>query len=107
MKLRDKSVLITGASRGIGAEIARLAAARGSRIGLLARNAADLNRLAAELGERSVAAVVAVDKVSERLGPIDVVVANAGVGLYGTFLDADVDDLDRVLRTNYLGVVHV
>jgi short-subunit dehydrogenase len=117
MKLRDTSVLITGASRGIGAEIARQAAARGSRVGLLARNATELNRLAGELGERSVAAAVdvldpeqvrvAVDTVSERLGPIDVVVANAGVGLYGTFLDADVDDLDRVMRTNYLGVVHV
>src|SRR3954469_6472634 len=117
MKLRDKSVLITGASRGIGAEIARQAAARGSRVGLLARNAADLDRLRAELGGQSVAAAadvldpeqvrVAVDAVAESLGPIDVVVANAGVGLYGTFLDADVDDLDRVMRTNYLGVVHV
>src|SRR3954452_22722876 len=104
MKLRDKSVLITGASRGIGAEIARQAAARGSRVGLMARNAADLERLRGELGGRSVAAAadvldpdqvrVAVESVLESLGPVDVVVANAGVGLYGPFLDADVDDLD-------------
>ena len=116
MKLRDKTVLITGASRGIGAEIARQAVARGSRVGLLARTEADLERLHAELGDRCcvVAADVldwaqmqaAVRTVSEAIGPIDVVVANAGVGLYGSFLEADVADLDRVMRTNYLGMVH-
>jgi short-subunit dehydrogenase len=117
VNLTDKVVLVSGASRGIGAEIARQAVARGSKVGLLARTAADLDRLRDELGERCVVAAadvsepdqlaVAVDKVTGELGPIDVVVCNAGVGLYGTFLDADVDDIERVMRTNYLGTVYL
>lgn len=117
MKLRDKTVLVTGASRGIGAEIARQAAARGSRVGLLARTAADLDRLRGELGDRCAVAVAdvvdraqveaAVESVTDALGPVDVVVANAGIGLHGTFLDADVEELDRLMRINYMGTVHV
>lgn len=117
MKLHDKTVLVTGASRGIGAEIARQAVARGSRVGLLARTEADLDRLRGELDGQCAVAVAdvvdrekveaAVQSVTAALGPIDVVVANAGVGLHGTFLDADVEDLERLMRINYMGTVYV
>jgi short-subunit dehydrogenase len=117
MNLQNKVLLISGASRGIGAEIARQAVARGGRVGLLARNVADLEHLHDELGERSAVApadvcspdqlAAAVDKVSADLGPIDVVVCNAGIGLYGSFLDADVADLERVMQANYMGTVHL
>ena len=50
MKLQDKVVLVTGASRGIGAEIARQAATRGAKLGLMARTQADLDRLHEEIG---------------------------------------------------------
>lgn len=117
MKLRDKVVLVTGASRGIGAQVARQAAQRGARVGVFARTAADLEALRRELGERCAVATgdvgvaeevdVAVDEIARALGPVDVVVNNAGIGLYGAFLDADVDALDRIMRVNYLGTVHV
>ena len=117
MKLKDSVVLITGASSGIGAELARQADAKGSRVGLLARSTKDLDTLRAEL--HGTCAVVTADvtspeavadavaKVTEALGPVDVLVNNAGIGLYGAFLDTDSDDLDRLMRTNYLGVVHL
>jgi len=117
VKWKDRVVLISGASSGIGAELARQAVAQGSRVGLLARTTADLEQLRAELGERCVVATAdvtapeevatAAEHVSAALGPIDILVNNAGIGLYGAFLDADVEDIDRLMRTNYLGVVHL
>ena len=117
MKWNGSVALISGASSGIGAELARQAVARGSKVGLLARSTADLEVLQKELGDGCVVTTAdvtsseevaaAVELVTTALGPIDIVVNNAGAGLYGAFLDADVDDIDRMMRVNYLGAVRL
>lgn len=95
---RDRSVLITGASSGIGAELAREVVRRGGRVGLLARRRERLEELAQEIrhdvagGDGDAAAWAtadvtdgdeldaALDRLAEELGGVDVVVANAGYG---------------------------
>ncbi len=113
--LAGKVVLVTGAARGIGAQTARVAAARGARLALAGLEPERLEALAAELGpghawfacdvtdQASVQA--AVDGTVERLGGIDVVLANAGIGANGTVAIAPVDVLLRVLDVNLAGVV--
>lgn len=117
MKVNGSVVLISGASRGIGAELARQVVAKGGRAGLLARSTGDLEQLRTELGAACTVATadvtsseelaLAVKTVESALGPIDVVVNNAGIGLYAAFLDTDVEDYERMMRTNYLGVVRL
>jgi short-subunit dehydrogenase len=109
-------VVVTGASRGIGRAIAQAAAARGARLGLLARNQAELAALAGELGGATevVTADVAdpaalrgaLADLEARLGRIDVLVANAGIGQYGPFVDVPPEEIDRVVQVNVLGVLH-
>lgn len=114
----DGSVtLITGASQGIGRTVARTAVDRGARVGLVARNQADLESVLAEIGGRGVVASAdvsrreeaeaAVRKVAAELGPIDIVVANAGVGLYGPFTESDPEDYARLMGVNVLGTMYV
>lgn len=107
-------VLITGPARGIGADLSRALAARGSRLALVGLEPRRLEELAAELGGgavaiecdvRDLAALrAAADRAAEALGGLDVVVANAGVA-YGTTADAEGDDeRERVtLEVNLLG----
>jgi short-subunit dehydrogenase len=116
MHWQGSTVLISGASSGIGAELARQAVAKGSHVGLLARSGDALESLSAELGSSCIAAPAdvtapeqlsaAVATVEKALGPIDILVNNAGIGHYGAFLDLEVEEIDRIMRTNYLGVVH-
>jgi short-subunit dehydrogenase len=113
----DSVSLVTGASRGIGRAVARAAAERGSRIGLVARGESDLRRVLDEIGGRGAVAVAdvasraaaeaAVASVEDQLGPLDIVVANAGIGLYGPFVEADPDDFARLVGVNVLGTMHV
>lgn len=115
--LRDQVVFITGGARGIGAEVARRLAAKGAKLVLTDLNDADLEALAAELGEDRVLTAVAdvrdlpamqaaATRAVERFGGIDVVVANAGIMSYGSVAQVDPDAFKRVLDINVLGVFH-
>lgn len=111
-----RTVVVTGASAGIGAAIARAFGALGWSVAVGARRAAPLAEVAASVeaaGGRALAhALDVTDAASiegffaaaERaLGPIDVVVSNAGIGLPGLLHEVPVENLERELRTNLLG----
>lgn len=108
--------MITGASRGIGRSVALAAAAKGARVGLIARNEADLEGVLADAGGAGAIAVAdvaapdelqaALDALAAQLGPPDVLVANAGIGSYGAFADLTADETERIVRVNVLGTVH-
>jgi uncharacterized protein len=105
--------VVTGASSGIGAEIARLLTARGDLCVLLARRVDRLQEVADELGAEAEpcdvsdrAAVEAVAaRVLERHPKIDVLVNNAGIPGRTRFLDGDPEVIERLIRINYLGAV--
>lgn len=114
--LIGKVALVTGASSGIGWELAKVLAAEGCRVGLLARREEPLRKLAAEIGTAAHAIVAdvrdcdsvaaAVASVRAALGPIDLAFANAGVGK-PTLLDpVNVADVEDMFRVNVLGMVY-
>lgn len=116
MRWQDNVTIVTGASRGIGRAIAVAAAARGARVGLIARSRDDLDAVSADLGGRSATATAdvadrvqlstAIAALESELGPADVLVANAGIGAYGPFADVDPELIERLVGVNVLGTMH-
>ncbi|HWH30132.1 MAG TPA: SDR family oxidoreductase [Mycobacteriales bacterium] len=112
--LEGQVVAVTGAARGLGAELARQATARGARLALLGLEPEVLAEVASQCpGSRAwevdVTDGAALARVAEQVvghfGRVDVVVANAGVGAGGPLLLADPDAYDRVLEVNLLGSI--
>jgi NADP-dependent 3-hydroxy acid dehydrogenase YdfG len=109
-ELTGKTAVITGASGGIGAAIARMLHDRGVNLGLASRSGSDLGleRIVARACDvRDLDALVELcDTTAERFGGIDIVVPNAGVGAYGPFLDLSREHLDEMLDVNLKGTVY-
>jgi 3-oxoacyl-[acyl-carrier protein] reductase len=115
--LKGKVVIITGATSGIGAAAAKALVEKGCKVVLNARNEERLKGMVAELGanaiyvagdcsEPDLARKVAKAAV-DTFGTIDAVVPNAGIGFYGSILDHSDEDMNRMMRTNYEGTVHM
>jgi short-subunit dehydrogenase len=102
--LRDARVLLTGATGGIGTELARAFHARGAQLILTGRRGEVLRPLAKELEATTITADLAEPAAVERLlaeaGPIDVLVANAALPASGAVLDFSTEELDRALQIN-------
>lgn len=108
--LAGKVAFITGASRGIGAAVARSLVAGGVKVGLASRSGDDLG-LEGAIGVRcdvSDPAQVdaAVAATVERFGRLDILVANAGVGAYGPFLDLSPAHLEEMIDVNLKGTIY-
>jgi len=103
--LRGKTVLLTGASTGLGPYIARRLHRAGARFVLSARNEGSLTRLAKELGDsRVVVADLSKAGEPERLareaGAVDVLVSNAGVPASGRLASFEIEEIDRAIAVN-------
>lgn len=113
-RLAGRTAVVTGASSGIGAAVARRLHGLGARVALAARSRDKLEALASELGPRAFAIELDVaDEASvraafaairEQAGEIDLLVNNAGFGLFETVAETSVDSLRRMMDVNYFGV---
>jgi NAD(P)-dependent dehydrogenase (short-subunit alcohol dehydrogenase family) len=117
--LWDKTVLITGGSRGLGLTLAREAAAQGARVAICGRDISSLERASHSLGlvgaevlavpcdvTQPASVVELFDQVHQRFGPVDVLINNAGVIEVGPSETMSLDDYEEAMATNFWGMVN-
>ena len=108
--LTGRVALITGASRGIGAAVAHGLVAQGARVALASRSGDNLgieDAVARPCDVRDPAALDSiVAETVDRFGQLDILVANAGVGAYGSFLDLDPEHLEEMIDVNLKGTLY-
>jgi len=115
--LAGKVVVITGATAGIGAATARQLVEQGCKVVLNARSDQRLQQMVTDLGPNAIfvsgdcsdpdiSREIAKTAIA-KFGTIDAVVPNAGIGFYGSILDHSDDEINRMMRTNYEGTVHI
>lgn len=118
-KLDVQTVVITGASSGIGLVTARMAAKRGARLVLAARSEEALKQLKDEINSSGGEAIYVIadvgseqdqrriaDAAFQRFGGFDTWINNAGVSIYGMLSEVSIEDMRRLFETNFWGVVY-
>ncbi|AUD07378.1 SDR family NAD(P)-dependent oxidoreductase [Spirosoma pollinicola] len=111
-----KTVLITGGSRGLGLELARLLAEEGANLAICARDADELDRAETELNEFGISVYTEVcdvtnkvqvehfaENVRQALGPVDVLINNAGIIIVTPYEHATEDDFRQAMETHFWG----
>ncbi len=119
MAWANQVAVITGASSGIGWSLAKALAGKGCKVGLIARRQELLKQLGQEIqqagGQCATAAADVADRqatlsafaqLREQLGPVDLLVANAGVGCPTTLEPINIDDIEKMYRINVFGVIY-
>jgi dehydrogenase/reductase SDR family protein 7B len=117
--VKNKVVIITGGSSGIGKACAEIFGAHGAKIVITGRNVINLNEVAAELSKKSIDVLPIVADVSSvgdcekmvketllRFGKIDVLINNAGISMRALFKDLDLDVIHKVMDINFYGTVY-
>ncbi|MBI3770971.1 MAG: SDR family NAD(P)-dependent oxidoreductase [Deltaproteobacteria bacterium] len=118
MRIEGATTLVTGASSGIGAAVCRALADAGATVALVARRAERLAEIAAALppGRHATfpcdvrdpaALAAALAAVRARLGDVDVLVNNAGIGRYQPFVETDAEETAAILETNLHAALHL
>ena len=120
MRAAKQVVIISGAASGIGRELCRLFARRGASVGLIDRDKIKLEEFADELlraGTRCAVSVIdvrereqvrgAVQEIVAALGPADILIPCAGVCRASTVDDLKIDELEEIVRINFLGMIYV
>jgi len=117
--IKGKNALITGGGKGLGRALAIALAQEGVNVGLIARSEADLLKVADELKEYNITTAVApgdvsdmesinaaVQKIRAELGPIDILINNAGISTFGSFLELEPSKWEDIIKVNLLGVYY-
>src|SRR5690348_11553751 len=118
--LKGKCALITGAGKGIGKAIAIALANEGVNVGLLARTEKDLKEVAGSLKDTGVGVAFAtadvgkmeevnqaVEQIRSALGPVDILINNAGIASFGSFMQLEPAQWEKIIQVNLLGVYYV
>jgi 3-oxoacyl-[acyl-carrier protein] reductase len=121
MELKNKTAIITGAGKGIGKAAAISLAKEGVNLGLVARTTTDLESLqsvlmstygikvyiaSADISNKA-EVEIAVNALLENLGSVEILLNNAGTAQFGTLLDMDPDQWEKIIQTNLMGTYYV
>src|SRR5436305_11816674 len=119
MKLQGKTVIITGGASGMGRALAFLLGREGARLGLIDRNEKGVSALADELAAQEIFCRWAVADVRRReqvetalrglaaeVGPVDVLIASAGVLRMARAEAVPIEDVEEILQVNFLGAIY-
>ena len=120
ISLKGKKAIITGAGKGIGRATALALAKEGVSLGLLARTEEDLKNVADEVKKDGVDVAIAtadvssneqvtsaIDTLLNELGSVDILINNAGIAKFGGFLELEVEEWEKIIQVNLLGMYYV
>lgn len=118
-RMKDKIIIITGASSGIGQALTYEFARKGAKVVLAARNSNKLNEIVTDLERLGFQALAVqtdvsvendcrqlIEKTLQRFGRIDILINNAGISMRALFVDLQLDVMRRLMDTNYWGTVY-